>query len=265
MTKRKRPTTLAEQADKHILYQRSVQDAAASRELMEHFFGARNARHPNALREDFCGTALLCAEWVQSHPQRTATGLDLDPPTLAWARAHNRPRDPQAAARWQVRRQNVLTPTAQTDFDIICAFNFSYSVFKQRTVMRQYFEAVHRALAPDSMFVLDLYGGPDAQFLLTEPRDVDDFEYVWEQARFDPINHHTLCHIHFRFADNSEMHEAFTYDWRHWTLPELKDILTEAGFRHIDVWWDGEEDDGYVIRESATNLESWIAYIAAWK
>ena len=44
---------------------------------------------PKILREDFCGTAIVASRWVKGHPERRAIGLDLDGPTLDWAREHN--------------------------------------------------------------------------------------------------------------------------------------------------------------------------------
>ena len=39
------------------------------------------------------------------------------------------------------------------------------------------------------------------------------------------------------------MQRAFTYDWRFWTLPEIRELMTEAGFRETRVYveaWDDE-------------------------
>ena len=43
------------------------------------------------LREDFCGTAALCAEWVKEHPENRAMGIDYHEPTLNWGREHIMP------------------------------------------------------------------------------------------------------------------------------------------------------------------------------
>ena len=58
-----------------------------------------------------------------------------------------------------------------------------------------------------------------------------------------------LCHIHFSFPDGSKIKKAFTYDWRLWTLPEIRELLLEAGFQRATVYWEGtneetEEGDG---------------------
>jgi cyclopropane fatty-acyl-phospholipid synthase-like methyltransferase len=257
-------TLNAQNADKHILYQKSVQDAEGTVDFIEGVFKSRQNYLPLALREDFCGTALLCAGWVKSDKRRTAVGVDLDKPTLDWGIKHNIEPLKEAASRIRLLNKNVLNVTADTTFDIIVAFNFSYCVFKQRKIMKKYFKKVYNSLADSAVFILDMHGGPDAQFQLEEARDVENFEYIWEQSSFDPITNSTRCNIHFRFKDKSELKNAFTYDWRHWSIPELRDILEEVGFSTIDTWWDGKDDE-YAICTSAVNLEAWVAYIAAWK
>jgi hypothetical protein len=51
-----------------------------------------------------------------------------------------------------------------------------------------------------------------------------------------------------------------------WTLPELKDIFAEAGFKDIHVLWETSNDKGQgtgVFRrtERTTDEESWIACV----
>ncbi|MBN2714272.1 MAG: class I SAM-dependent methyltransferase [Deltaproteobacteria bacterium] len=233
---------------------------------MDEIFASRRSDRALSLREDFCGTALLCAQWVKSHNERTAVGLDLDRDTLNWGMANNISPLGDAAARIQLKCQDVLDAAPGNGFDIVVAFNFSYFVFKQRQVMCQYFKNVHTAMNDGGLFILDLHGGPDAQFRMEEPTDMGEFDYVWDQDQFCPITHNTLCHIHFHFRDGSKMRNAFTYDWRMWTMPELRDILSEAGFSQIDAWFDEDNgNDEYAICKTTENMEAWVAYLAAWK
>jgi SAM-dependent methyltransferase len=255
----------ASTADRHQLYELSVQDTEVTIELIEQIFAHRAARPARALREDFCGTAQLCVDWILSDPERTAAGLDIDQPTLDWARAHNVPRLGAATDRLALLERDVLDGTPESAFDVICAFNFSYFAFHQRAALLAYFRAVHRDLAPGGMLVLDLHGGPDAQFALEETTGFDGFDYVWEQASFDPISNRTACHIHYRFDDGTALERAFTYDWRVWSIPELRDLLAEAGFGRSDVWWEAADDDEHRPTETAESLEAWLAYVAAWK
>ena len=122
---------------------------------------------------------------------------------------------------------------AQTEaVDIVSAMNFSYWLLKDRKTLLKYFEAVQRSLTDEGIFFLDAYGGYDSHREIDEEREIDDdgdgFTYIWEQAAFDPITHRMECHIHFGFPDGSELRNAFNYEWRLWSVPEVRDLLLEA-------------------------------------
>lgn len=256
----------AASADKHLLYQQSVQDAETTQEFVDEIATSRGDKKPLRLREDFCGTALFCAKWIESDENRTAVGIDLDRETLDWGIEHNINPIGEKAKRITLKCQDVLDADTKPEFDVVVAFNFSYWVFHQRQVMLRYFKRVKESLNDEGVFILDMHGGPDAQFKMEEPTDMGEFDYVWEQAEFCPITHKTTCHIHFHFRDRSKMEKAFTYEWRMWTMPELRDLLEEAGFRKVDTWFDEDDgDDKYGICETTQNMEAWVAYLAAWK
>jgi SAM-dependent methyltransferase len=255
----------AKTADRHVLYQKSVQDAAAEIKFVERVFRSRG-RPALLLREDFCGTALLCARWVESHAERQATGIDLDRDTLDWGIEHNIAPLGDAKQRVRLLQQDVRAKLKKT-FDVTLALNFSYWVFKTRELLRGYFANVRASLEPDGAFILDAYGGWEAQEPMLEPRKIPGgFTYVWDQDGFDPISHDVLNHIHFEFKDGSKLDRAFSYDWRYWSLPEIQELLYEAGFEHVEVWWDDtqdEEDADYRPRKHVSNQPGWIAYIVA--
>ncbi|TPW14976.1 MAG: hypothetical protein FD129_982, partial [bacterium] len=86
------------------------------------------------------------------------------------------------------------------------------------------------------------------------------------QATFNVVDHRILCHIHFRFRDGSRLRRAYTYDWRFWSLPELKEVMLEAGFRKVETHlhgWDktGGSDGVFRVRTRSDNAESWLAYV----
>lgn len=260
----KRQRLTARTADRHVLYENSVQCTESTIDLIDEVYN--NAGKPPCmhLREDFSGTSALCADWVRSHPERTAVGVDIDRPTLRWAEANNLATlAPGEAERVRLVESDVLD-CAETGFDAVLAFNFSYWIFQQRAQLKRYFENAYASVKKGGLFLLDIYGGPDSQFVMEEETEFDDYTYVWDQASFDPINNHIVCHIHFRFPDGSSIDEAFTYDWRIWSMPELRDLLKEVGFKEVNAWWDCEDD---IIRpkEEVENLVSWVAYLAAWK
>jgi SAM-dependent methyltransferase len=262
--------TMAERADRHTLYQVAVQTPATDIDFFERRFHELRGRDPLVLREDFCGTANLACQWVRGNSRRRAIGIDLDEATLAWGRANNLAGlRPAARRRVTLHRANVLDGVGDRA-DIACAMNFSYCVFKSRALLRRYFEAVHERLVDDGVFVCELYGGTEAIIELEEEREVDGFTYVWDQERYDLVTHETLCHIHFDFPDGSRLERAFTYDWRLWTIPELRELLAEAGFAEVQVWWETVDEDGdgtgeYGRVEHAENQEAWLVYLVAVK
>ncbi len=266
--RRRRPTTLARRADKHDLYQRSVQDPSHDLPLVERIFQKETGRRAMSLREDFCGTALMSAAWVRGHRDRTATGVDLHGPTLAWGRAHNVEPLGEAASRLTLLQQDVRDPVGGK-FDVTLAFNYSYFIFRTRDELRGYFAAVRKALRPDGMLFLDMYGGPEAQEERVETRRVKGgFTYVWDQDHVNPIDMRVVNYIHFRFRDGSEMKRAFRYEWRLWSCPELRELLEEAGYRWVDFYFEDEDEDGeptgtYRRRAHVPNDPAWLAYVVA--
>lgn len=269
-TKRAQP--MSKRFDRHDLYQRSVQTVDAEIDFIDETFRSLRGRLPRTLREDFCGTANTSCEFVRRRRTNRAWGVDLDAGTLAWGIEHNIARlAPQARTRIELVRGDVRTARTPP-VDAVLAMNFSYFIFKERAVLRDYFKHVRRTLGPKGIFFLDAYGGSDAFRRLRETRKVaPGVTYVWHQADYDPINGHTVCHIHFRFRDGSVMRNAFTYDWRVWTLPEIREVLIEAGFRKVTVYWeewDKKKWEGSGIFKPAERGDpdlGWIVYIVAEK
>lgn len=275
--KKKAGPTLAERADKFALYQRSVQSPAVDIEFFEAEFRKQRGRDALSVREDFCGTALFSCEWCKSDPRRTALGVDLDGPTLDWGRAHTLAVAPaEAAARVNLVEADVRDTTL-APVDLIVAMNFSYCIFKTRDELRGYLAAARQNLVEDGAFALEVYGGTEAVVALSDERELrGGVTYVWEQERFNPIDHHTLCHISWRFRDGSELRRAFTYDWRLWTLPELGELLREAGFSAVKFYFErveaDDDDDEYltgtgefVEHTEIENQEAWLGYVVALK
>jgi SAM-dependent methyltransferase len=244
------------------------------------FFVARykelRGREPKVLREDFCGTAYISATWAGSGKDRRAIGVDLDAATLEWGREHNLAALPKGArSRVELRQANVLDGGGERS-DLTCAMNFSYGVFKTRAELRHYLEVVHQQLADDGVFVTELYGGTEAIVAIVDEREIEgdedsgDFTYQWEQASYNPITHETLCHIHFVLRDESRIERAFTYDWRLWSIAEVRELLYEVGFSSVRVYWEAVDEDGdgtgeYYATEAEENQESWLVYLVAGK
>jgi SAM-dependent methyltransferase len=255
--------------DLHWLYQESVQSPDVHFGFFDRVYRQRNGVYPSVLKEDFCGTALLAAEWVERRPTNKAIGLDLDAPTLAWGREHNIAKlTPDQRKRLTIRRANVLD-VAGTRADLVVALNFSYFIFRTRDELRAYFRAARRSLAPGGLFIGDIFGGWESQKPITERTRYRGFTYLWQLDHYDPVANFARFHIHFKFHDRGGIRRAFTYDWRLWTIPEIVEILGEAGFDNVDIYWEGiEQRTGFgnsVFRKTvrAENSPGWIAFFVA--
>lgn len=261
-------STQAERADPYALYEASVQSPELEIEMLASIFARRRGRRARLLREDFAGTSALSAAWARSAPDRRAIAVDHDPGVLAYGYLHHvLPLGPGAGDRIELRPGDVRE-VRRDRADVICAYNFSYWTFKTRRELLGYFRAAREGLAEDGMFFLDLFGGSTAMQTSLEVRELEGFEYVWEQASFCPLTHDLLAHIHFRFPDGSRLLRAFTYDWRLWTLVELTELLEDAGFSSSDVYWEDRDREGTKLgrfrrRTRVDNEPGWNAYLIA--
>ena len=262
--------TMAELADRHELYEASVQNVEEECEFVTERFKEIRGRTALSFREDFCGTASAACEWVRQSPQHTSIAVDIDPDVLAWGREHrlNRLTDNQRAKLTLIESDVLAVKTEPVD--VVGAFNFSYFLFKKRTDMLSYFRSVFEALKDDGIFFLDAFGGYEAFEEMKEKTKQDGFSYIWHQAKYYPVTGEILCHIHFKFPDGSKMKKAFTYDWRLWTLPEILELLAETGFRKSTVYWEGTDEDGdgdgvFTPDEKGEADAGWIAYLVAEK
>ena len=156
--------------------------------------------------------------------------------------------------------------------DVLAAFNFSYFIFDTRDTLRAYFERALDATNDGGVFFCDMFGGPEAQEELKEKTKYKKhgFSYIWHQAKFHPVSNFIRCHIHFKFRDGSKIKKAFTYEWRLWSAPEIRELLLEAGFRKATLYWEGEDEDGegngeFTPDEKGEADLAWIAYIVAEK
>lgn len=238
----KTPRYSARTADRHELYQLSVQGPEHDARMLSRCYQKAQGEPLRRFREDFCGTALLSTWFVRIHRDNHAFGVDLDGPTLAWGREHNAARllDDEQRRRLRLIQADVRA-VRRPRVQAIAALNFSYSVFQSRQDLGRYFRNCHAALLPGGMLFLDAWGGPDVMAVKTDRTRHRGFDYLWEQRSFDPISHHIVCAIHFEFRDGSRLRDAFVYDWRLWTLPELRELMQEAGFTDVHVLWEGTD------------------------
>lgn len=260
--------------DKYRYYLESVQSPIEDMKFLDKVYRDVHGKKARArvMREDFCGTFANCKAWVEMASDKVAHGVDLDPEPLAWGMSeHFEKLAPEARKRLEIHRKDVMgkdLPRA----DVICGMNFSYFIFKQRETLKAYFKNCLRTLNDGGVLVLDCFGGSKCYEPIEEETTFDTprFSYFWDQVSFDPLTANALFHIHFKRPGEAKRLKQFTYDWRMWTVPELKDLLLECGFANVNLYWEGVEEDGsgdgdFQIVDKGDDCESWIAYIAAVK
>lgn len=256
--------------DKYYYYNKSVQSADVDVKFFRDTYVELKKKKPQVFREDFCGTFKLSCEWVKLDDSFIAKGIDLDPEPIAYGKEFYLPKLKQGQIdRMDIQEGNVLDdglPKA----DIIAACNFSYFIFKQRQTLKDYFANSLKSLNDDGIMVLDIFGGSECYEPNEEETEHDDYSYFWDQDSFDPVTNEALFYIHFKPKGEKKMKKAFTYDWRMYSIPEVKDILMEVGFKNVQIYWEGTDDDGegdgeFKPVEKGEDCESWIAYIVAEK
>lgn len=257
--------------DKYFFYQNAVQCVEAEIDFVEATYLSLKGQAARTLREDFCGTAQTACEWVSRHAENQAWGVDLDPLVLQWGERNNIAElNSDQRLRIQLLNDNVMSSPV-SNLDAILAMNFSYFIFMDRALMVDYFKSAKSALHENGVLFLDAFGGYEAAKELKEERECDGYTYIWEQASFNPINSQMQCYIHFRTDEGVKMDQAFEYYWRLWTLPEITEMLLEAGFTTAEVYWEGtdektgEGDGVYTLSKEGTADASWVCYIVAEK
>jgi len=261
----------ARTSDIHELYENAVQDPQAECELIDQVWKDVRGRTCNHIREDFCGTAIMSMEWVKHRKSNTAVGVDIDAEVLQWGRDKMLERLTEEQRKRIKLMEGDVRTTPTEPVDSVCAMNFSYYLLRTREALRDYFKVARSHLVDDGLFLLDAYGGSEAFEEVEEERNLDGYTYVWDQHKYDPITGEAINYIHFRFPDGSEINKAFSYTWRLWTLPEIREVLQEAGFSDVVIYWEGADEetgegDGEFTRVTEGEAcEGWIAYLVGIK
>ncbi len=263
-----RPALTARNADRYALYQEAVQSPEDDFGFLRRIYRKHAGREPLHLREDFCGTALLSATWVLRSKRHTAEGFDLDPKPLAWGREHNLAALGQAAERVSLFRRDVRSRGLRR-VDLRLAQNFSYYVFQTRKELVGYFRAARASLARGGIFAVDVYGGTEAMAEVSESKPLSrGARYIWEQNCYYPGTGEYLCFIHFRFRDGSKLERCFRYEWRYWSIVEVREALEEAGFRHVDSYFeqtdrpDGEGNGKFKLDQRGSTSRDCVGLVA---
>ena len=262
--------------DKYFHYKSSVQAPDDEVKFFERIYsevrrqGARRPPLPRTFREDFCGTFANCCAWVKRGKDRIAYGIDLDQEPITYGKENYLVRlRPGEQKRLHIHEGDVLAARLP-QVDLIAATNFSYFTFQRRVDLLAYFKSCRSGLASGGVLLLDCFGGSGVFHAndVKTPFPELKFTYFWEQQSYDPITNRALFHIHFKREGERLRRRVFTYDWRLWSIPELKEALFDAGFADVKVYWEGTNVDGsgdgeFNIAESGDEGESWVSYLAA--
>ncbi|PIT99790.1 MAG: hypothetical protein COT74_08370 [Bdellovibrionales bacterium CG10_big_fil_rev_8_21_14_0_10_45_34] len=254
--------------DKYAFYTNAVQSPDTDVRFLRKVYRDFNKKDPRVLFEDFCGTFQICCEWVKLNAGFEAHGFDLDTEPLGYGTTHwFQKLKGHQKDRVQLHEQNVMDERP-LKADVVCSLNFSYFIFKKRAELLSYFKRVRASLNQDGLFVIDLFGGSACFEANEEATKHSDFTYYWDQELFDPVANHAIFHIHFKPKGKKKFEKVFTYDWRMWSIPELKEILAEAGFKKSIVYWEGtdKKGEGDGVFKPVTvgeECQTWIAYIAS--
>ncbi|WP_374032233.1 class I SAM-dependent methyltransferase [Bdellovibrio bacteriovorus] len=255
--------------DKYELYRKAVQSAENDVVFIWNTFRELKGKQPRVFREDFCGTFALSTEWIKLHPRHEAVGVDLDPEPMAYGKANYLTKlKPEQQKRMKLVEGNVLDPNL-AKADIVAAMNFSYFCFKKREVLKKYFANVLKTLNKDGMFLVDIFGGSQCYEAIEDAIKHEGFTYYWDQTNFDPVTNEALFHIHFKVG-GKKIEQVFTYDWRMWSISEVRDIMEEVGFKKTHVYWEGTAPDGsgdgnFTRVDHGEACQSWIAYVVGEK
>ena len=188
---------------------------------------------------------------------------------IAYGTAHFLPKlMPEQRSRVKIESKDVLEPGGPKT-DMILAMNFSYFIFKKRESLKAYFVNSLKNLRPEGVLAMDCFGGGGVHRPNEERTVHPGFVYYWEQLDFDPVHNTAHCAMHFKPKGQKKLKNVFTYDWRIWSIAEIRELLAEAGFRKSHIYWegdDGRQGNGKFARDANGGVELvWIAMILAEK
>ncbi len=219
------------------------------------FLRAVHGGEPVVLREDFCGTAAISRRWVEDGKRAgqkwRAVGVDVDAEVIERARAENE----RAGMGEEIRlvRGDVLEVTDSDGCDVMFVGNFSIGYIHQRVALVRYLRASRVRLARGNagfgggVFVCDLYDGPGAfkegSITRVHPgRSREMVRYTWEHREADALTGMVVNAIHFQVEVDGEVvaryPDAFAYEWRLWSIREMREAMREAGFASTEVYQD---------------------------
>ena len=186
--------------DKYDYYKKSVQTPDVEAEFLTKTYKDLRGYAPGKFREDFCGTFAVSCEVAKLDSSAQVYGVDIDEEPIQYGRENNLSQlSPESAERVQLSQGSVLDPEALPESNLVCALNFSYFSFKERSVLKRYYENVYHSLSSDGIFIMDCFGGSQCYESNEEEteHEEDGFSYFWDQDNYNPITNEAQFYIHF--------------------------------------------------------------------
>lgn len=193
---------------------------------------AIHGSQPGVLGEDFSGAAALARAWCAAGGE--AVAVDHDPAVIQRI---------APTPGLTTRCASVLDATDRAD--VIAATNFGVCEMTSRDGLLAYLRVARARLRPEGCLACDLYGGSEASMTgsyeqTIELPDSTRIDYTWQQVRVDPTTGRVRNAMHFVVVapdGTVERHpNAFVYDWRLWSIAELRDAMADAGFGRTEVY-----------------------------
>lgn len=222
----------------------------------------RTRRASPTLREDFSGSGALARAWAAQIG--LAIAVDKDAKAIKACGRHE---------QFAAIQADVMECTAKAD--VIAATNFAAGYWHERLDLLAYLRHARMHLNSRGIFCCDLYGGSDAfhpcvtKVPLRGPGG-EKIEYHWEQVAAYPQISRVENAIHFKVGKRPLIRNAFTYDWRLWSIAEMRDCMLEAGFSQVRIFdrlGDAVDGEGNLfIRELGPREEMddpFVVYVVA--
>lgn len=214
--------------DKFDLYTLCVQDPPRMAEFLE----AVHDGSPCVLRDDFAGPGAIARAWAARSSRHRGVAVDVDEVPLRKAKGARR-----------VKRVVADVLRVKERADVICGLNFGVCELHERRDLVKYLVQARRSLHTGGVLVCDLYGGSDSFTRSTTRRTIrvdgrTTVKYSWVQEGGDATTCRVRNRIHFDVQQGKtvkSVRDAFVYDWRLWSIPELSDAMKDAGFGSVEV------------------------------
>lgn len=249
------------------------------------FLRAAHGNRPRVLHEDFSGSAAVSRYWVREVERRgdggsgAAVAIDLDEQALA--RAVQEARAAGVDRRVELLRADVARPLPDrlAPPDVVFVGNFSIGYLHTRAALLDYLRGVKARLDRGQggfgggVLVCDTYGGAGAFNLggltrLHPSRGRDMIRYHWVHESADPLTGMVENSISFRVERDGEVVQewprAFVYRWRLWSIAELREAMSEAGFSRTEVYKDvniAPDEPAVPVVEPSELGEDWIVLV----